>query len=78
MIELTTCATRRFRCSNPGRGISRLRRQMSYTASLSTRKVQSEFSMVLCVDKTALYGSTTAVETSGAGYTANSSLDFLP
>ena len=51
---------------------------MSYTASLSTRKVQSEFSMVLCVDSTALYGSTTAVDTRGAGYTANSSLLFLP
>jgi hypothetical protein len=51
---------------------------MSYTASLSTKNVQSAFSIVLWVDKTALYGSTTAVETRGAGYTANSSLHFLP
>jgi tubulin alpha len=36
----------------PGRGISRLRRQILYTASLSTRKVQSEFSMVLWVERT--------------------------
>jgi hypothetical protein len=42
------------------------------------RKVQSEFSIVLCVDSTALYGSTTAVDTEGAGYTENSNLDFLP
>lgn len=53
MLE-TTCAIRRLRCSKVGRGMSRFRRQMSYTASLSTRNVQSEFSMVECVDKTAL------------------------
>jgi hypothetical protein len=75
---LTTWAINRFKCSKEGRGISRFRRQISYTASLSTKKVQSEFSIVEWVERTALYGSTTAVETRGPGYTANSSLDFLP
>jgi len=31
-----------------------------------------------CVDSTELYGSTTAVDTWGEGYTVKPSLDFLP
>ena len=41
-------------------------------------KAQSECSNVVCVVKIELYGSTTAVDTCGAGYTLNSSLLFLP
>ena len=39
---------------------------------------QSECSRVVCVVRIELYGSTTAVDTWGAGYMANSSFDFLP
>ena len=38
---------------------------------------QSECSRVVCVVRMELYGSTTAVDTRGAGYTENSSFDFL-
>lgn len=54
VMDETTCAIKRLRCSKLGRGMSRFRRQISYTASLSTRNVQSEFSIVLWVDRTAL------------------------
>ena len=51
---------------------------MSYSASLSTRKVTSVCSSSECVDRMALYGSTTAVDTWGEGYTEKESFDFLP
>mmetsp|Transcript_12949 Transcript_12949/g.27497 ORF Transcript_12949/g.27497 Transcript_12949/m.27497 type:complete len:273 (-) Transcript_12949:506-1324(-) len=50
-----------------GRSMSRLRRQMSYTASLSTMNETSAWSSSECVESTQLYGSTTAVETCGDG-----------
>jgi len=40
-------------------------------------KAQSECSSVVCVVRIELYGSTTAVDTRGAGYTENSSFDFF-
>ena len=61
------CATRRLRLVYVGRSTSRLRRQMSYRASLSTMKETSECSMSECVESTVLYGSTTAVDTWGDG-----------
>ena len=39
---------------------------------------QSECSKVVWVVRTELYGSTTELAMVGAGYTLNSSLDFLP
>merc|ERR1719281_223399 len=51
--------------------MSRLRRQMSYSASLSTMKETSVCSRSECVESTQLYGSTTAVETCGAGAAAD-------
>ena len=72
------CAMRRFRFVYVGRSMSRLRRQMSYMASLSIMKATSECSSMACEHRTELYGSTTAVDTCGDGYTANSTLDFLP
>ena len=65
--ELMTCATRRLRLVYVGRSMSRLRRQMSYTASLSSITATSVCSSSECVLSTLLYGSTTAVETCGEG-----------
>merc|ERR1719197_2473834 len=45
--------------------MSRLRRQISYTASLSSITATSVCSRREWVDRTELYGSTTAVETGG-------------
>merc|ERR1712036_177452 len=47
---------RRFRFVYVGRSMSRLRRQMSYNASLSTWFVTSVCSRRLCTHKTVLYG----------------------
>merc|ERR1719313_1032504 len=58
--------------------MSRLRRQISYRASLSTCLVTSVCSRRECTHNTQLYGSTTAVDTCGHGQTVNESLDFLP
>merc|ERR1719456_707033 len=58
--------------------MSRLRRQMSYTASLSSITATSVCSRREWVDSTELYGSTTAVDTCGDGYTQNPSLDLRP
>merc|ERR1719191_1051478 len=74
----TTCARRRFRFVYVGRSMSKLRRQMSYNASLSTWFVTSVCSRSECTQSTQLYGSTTAVETCGHGHTVNESFDFLP
>merc|ERR1719261_664208 len=62
-----TCAMRRLRLVYVGRSMSRLRRQMSYRASLSRQKATSVCSRSECVESTQLYGSTTAVDTCGAG-----------
>merc|ERR1719515_579454 len=58
--------------------MSRLRRQMSYKASLSTMLVTSVCSKSECTQSTVLYGSTTAVATCGQDQTVKESLDFLP
>merc|ERR1719189_205547 len=58
--------------------MSRDRRQMSQIASLSSMTATSVCSRSECVDKTLLYGSTTAVETCAGGYTVKPFLDFLP
>merc|ERR1719197_2187365 len=60
-------AMRRLRLVYVGRSMSRLRRQMSYRASLSTMKDTSVCSNSEWVESTQLYGSTTAVETCGDG-----------
>ena len=72
------CASSRFRFVYVGRSMPRLRRQMSYSASLSTMNATSECSIIACAHSTELYGSTTAVAICGDGYTANSILLFLP
>merc|ERR1719320_1632991 len=58
--------------------MSRLRRQMSYNASLSYIMVTSVCSNKECTHKTVLYGSTTAVATCGHAQVVKLSLDFLP
>merc|ERR1712196_267168 len=58
--------------------MSKLRRQISYNASLSTWLVTSVCSKSECTHKTQLYGSTTAVETCGHVHTVNEILLFLP
>merc|ERR1719482_219278 len=56
--------------------MSRLRRQMSYRASLSTWLVTSVCSRSECTQSTVLYGSTHAEEICGHGQTVNESFDF--
>merc|ERR1712019_178968 len=58
--------------------MSKLRRQMSYSASLSIMMVTSVCSNNECTHKTVLYGSTTAVATCGQAQTVKDNLDFLP
>merc|ERR1719281_2187449 len=58
--------------------MSKLRRQMSYKASLSYMMVTSVCSNNECTQRTVLYGSTTAVATCGQAHTVKLSLDFLP
>merc|ERR1712054_466027 len=70
--------TRRLRFVCVGRSISKLRRQISYRASLSTWFVTSVCSRRECTHSTVLYGSTTAVDTWGHGQIVNDNLDFLP
>merc|ERR1712093_407132 len=76
--EEITCARRRLRFVYVGRSMSKLRRQISYNASLSTWLVTSVCSRSECTHKTVLYGSTTAVETCGQGQTVKDNLLFLP
>merc|ERR1712072_1352500 len=64
--------------SDAGRSISRLRRQISYRASLSTWLVTSVCSRSECTHKTVLYGSTHAEEICGHDQTVNEIFDFLP
>merc|ERR1712046_353565 len=58
--------------------MSRLRRQISYRASLSSMTVTSVCSRREWTQSTVLYGSTTAVATCGHDQTVKLSLDFLP
>merc|ERR1719487_731219 len=58
--------------------MSRLRRQMSYNASLSTWFVTSVCSRSECTHSTVLYGSTHAEEICGQDHTVNEIFDFLP
>merc|ERR1712050_759300 len=58
--------------------MSRLRRQMSYSASLSYMIVTSVCSSRECTHNTVLYGSTTAVATCGHAHTVKLNLDFFP
>merc|ERR1712232_769042 len=62
---LTSCTMMRLRFAYVGDSRSRFRLQMSYNASLSSMKVTLVNSSRLCVISTALYGSTTAVDTIG-------------
>merc|ERR1719405_413192 len=57
--------------------MSRLRRQMSYSASLSTWFVTSVCSRRECTHSTVLYGSTQADEICGHDHTVNEIFDFL-
>merc|ERR1719277_1298599 len=57
--------------------MSRLRRQMSYSASLSIMIVTSVCSNSEWTQRTVLYGSTTAVATCGQAHTVKDSLDFF-
>merc|ERR1719401_3012970 len=58
--------------------MSRLRRQISYSASLSYIMVTSVCSKSECTHNTVLYGSTTAVATCGQAQIVKLNLDFLP
>merc|ERR1712039_1111067 len=58
--------------------MSRLRRQMSYKASLSYMIVTSVCSSKECTQSTVLYGSTTAVATCGQDQIVKLILDFFP
>ena len=58
--------------------MSKLRRQMSYKASLSYMIVTSVCSNKECTQSTVLYGSTTAVATCGHAHTVKEILDFFP
>merc|ERR1719450_1797077 len=58
--------------------MSRFRRQMSYSASLSTMLVTSVCSSRECTQSTVLYGSTHAEEICGQDHTVNEIFDFLP
>merc|ERR1719387_1841534 len=57
--------------------MSRLRRHMSYRASLSNITVTSVCSRRECTQSTVLYGSTTAVATCGQDQMVKLSLDFF-
>merc|ERR1719243_379568 len=57
--------------------MSRLRRQISYKASLSYMIVTSVCSSSECTHSTVLYGSTTAVATCGQAHTVKLHFVFL-
>merc|ERR1719327_1316087 len=58
--------------------MSRLRRQMSESASVSNWLVTSVCSRSECTHSTVLYGSTHADEICGHDHTVNEIFDFLP
>merc|ERR1719352_2234858 len=62
-----TADTRWFKSPNVGVVSLRVRKQMSYSASLSTQKHSSAFSTSWCTESVALYGSTTVSDTLGDG-----------
>merc|ERR1719316_2348715 len=66
--------TRWFRSPYVGVVNFKVRKQMSYKASLSNKKHSSAFSTNWWNDKTALYGSTTVSETLGEGITEKVSM----
>merc|ERR1719174_2693443 len=76
--EEIICAKSLFKFVYVGRSMSRLRRQMSYKASLSYIMVTSVCSSKECTQSTVLYGSTTAVATCGQAHTMKLNFDFLP
>merc|ERR1719194_54221 len=59
--------TRWFKSPYVGVVSFRVRKQMSYKASLSRAKLKSEFSTSWCTDSVQLYGSTTVSDTFGLG-----------
>merc|ERR1719408_851389 len=73
-----TWPRRRFKFVYVGRSMSRLRRQMSYSASLSTWFVTSVCSNREWTQSTVLYGSTHAEEICGHDHTVKEIFDFLP
>merc|ERR1712093_138987 len=66
-----TADTRWFKSPKVGVVNLRVRKQMSYKASLSITMTSSAFSTNWCTDKVALYGSTTVSDTLGDGNTEN-------
>jgi hypothetical protein len=64
-----TAATRWLRSPKVGVVSLRVRKQMSYRASLSRRSDSSEFSTSWWIESTQLYGSTTVSDTLGDGNT---------
>merc|ERR1719262_1516129 len=74
VTPLIAALTRWFRSPYVGVVNFKVRKQMSYKASLSKRKHSSAFSTSWWNDKTALYGSTTVSETFGEGITENVSI----
>ena len=64
-----TAATRWLRSPKVGVVSLRVRKQMSYRASLSRRSDSSEFSTSWWTESTQLYGSTTVSDTFGDGKT---------
>merc|ERR1719316_1099038 len=64
-----TAATRWLRSPKVGVVSLRVRKQMSYRASLSRRSDSSEFSTSWWTESTQLYGSTTVSDTFGDGIT---------
>merc|ERR1719305_246491 len=76
--EEITWPRRRFKFVYVGRSMSKLRRQISYRASLSTWLVTSVCSRSECTHSTVLYGSTHAEEICGHDHTVKLILLFLP
>ena len=69
-----TAEIRWFRSPNVGVVSFSVRKQMSYSASLSSTSTSSAFSTSWCTDSVALYGSTTVSDTLGDGTTEKVSI----
>merc|ERR1719158_1837199 len=74
VTPLIAALTRWFKSPYVGVVSFNVRKQMSYKASLSSKKLSSEFSTSWWKESTALYGSTTVSETLGDGITLNVSM----
>merc|ERR1719356_578038 len=74
VTPLIAALTRWLRSPYVGVVSLRVLKQISYNASLSSKKHSSAFSTNWWKDKTALYGSTTVSETLGDGITENVSI----